>query len=124
MVGQFGSKDKMSRQKKERNDQDHLNMKAISNEELRGIINDDTIEELSVPENNENLEISINYVQTRETWNQTNIVVDNIFSFNVVVEIFEQDKDLEPRSIKEWRQQDDWYKLKEATKKFDFTTKA
>lgn len=62
MVGQFGSKDKMSRQKKERNDQDHLNMKAISNEELRGIINDDTIEELSVPENNENLEISINYV--------------------------------------------------------------
>lgn len=51
-------------------------------------------------------------------------MVDNIFSFNVAVEIFEQDKDLEPRSIKEWRQQDDWYKLKEATKKFDFTTKA
>ena len=47
-------------------------------------------------------------------WNQNNIVVDNIFSYNVAVEIMQQGEDFEPKSINECRQRNDWPKRKEA----------
>ena len=46
--------------------------------------------------------------------NRNNIVVDNTFSYNVAVEIMQQDEDLEPRSVNECRQRNDWPKWKEA----------
>ena len=57
---------------------------------------------------NENEEFSINYVSTRKKWNRNNLVVDNIFSYNVAVEIMQQDADLEPRYVNEGRQRNDW----------------
>ena len=56
----------------------------------------------------------MNYVSTRKLWNRNNIVVDNIFSYNIAVEIMQQDEDLEPRSVNECRQRNDWPKWKEA----------
>ena len=85
-------------------------MEAIAHEELRDIINNDTKVEVHVPENNENEEISINYVSTRKRWNRNNIVVDNIFAYNVAVEIMQQDEDLEPRSVNECIQRNYWSK--------------
>ena len=41
-------------------------------------------------------------------------MVDNIFSYNVAVEIMQQDEDLEPRSVNECRQRNDWPKWKDA----------
>ena len=41
-------------------------------------------EEDHVPENNE---ISINYVSTGDIWDRNKIVVDNIFSFKVAIDI-------------------------------------
>ncbi|XP_049399680.1 uncharacterized protein LOC125863687 [Solanum stenotomum] len=110
----IGSKDKNPQKRKGINDQDNHNMEATAHEELRDIINDDTKEEVHVPENNENEEISINYVSTRKMWNRNNIVVDNIFAYNVAVEIMQQDGDLEPRSVNECKQRNDWPKWKEA----------
>ena len=56
-----GSKDKNPQKKKGINDH---NVEAIAHEEIRDIINDDTTKEVHVLENNENKEISINYVST------------------------------------------------------------
>ena len=94
-------------------DDDH-NIEMISHEDLRDIINDDTTKEVHVLENNENEKISINYVSARIRWNRNNIVVDNIFAYNVAVEIMQQDEDFEPRSVSECRQRNDWLKWKEA----------
>ena len=41
-------------------------------------------------------------------------MVDNIFAYNVTIEIMQQDEDLEPRSVNECRQRNDWLKWKEA----------
>ena len=41
-------------------------------------------------------------------------MVDDIFYYNVAVEIMQQDEDLEPRSVNECRQRNDWPKWKEA----------
>ena len=43
-----------------------------------------SLEEEQVPENDE---ISIHYVSTREIWNRNKIVVDNVFSFKVALDI-------------------------------------
>ena len=39
-----------------------------------------------------------------------NIVVDNVFSYNVAAEIINQNEDLEPRSIEGCRNRNDWPK--------------
>ena len=63
MVNQLVSRIKILRKRKEINDQDDdHNIKAIAHKELRDIINDDTTKEVHVLKNNENKEISINYV--------------------------------------------------------------
>ena len=66
-------------------------MKEISQEETQVIIYDD--EEVQTSENNE---ISMNYVSKRKLWNQNNVVIDNIFAYNVAIEIMQQDEDFEP----------------------------
>lgn len=38
----------------------------------------------------------MNYVSTRKLWNRNNVVIDNIFAFNVAIEIMQQDEDFEP----------------------------
>ena len=50
----------------------------------------------------------------RKTWNQNEIDIDTIFSYNVARDIVEQNEDLEPTSIKECSRREDWSKWKEA----------
>ena len=56
--------------------------------------------EAQVPEK---YEISISYVHTREKWDRSNIVINNIFTFQVAYDIIKNDEDLKPRNIKECR---------------------
>ena len=46
-----------------------------------------------------NNEISINYVMTRKRWNRSNVVVDNIFAYNVALDIIFKNEDPEPKFI-------------------------
>ena len=57
-----------------------------------------TLDEVQVPENVDNHEISINYVSTEKRWNRDEINVDNIFAYAIVLEIMEESEDLEPKS--------------------------
>ncbi|WRX28465.1 Reverse transcriptase [Theobroma cacao] len=71
---------------------------------------------IDVPEINENEEISINYVMTRKRWNQNEINVDDIFTYNVALNIMKENEDLEPISIEECRYRNDWPMWKDAIK--------
>ena len=44
----------------------------------------------------ENCEISISFIHTREKWDQNNIVINNIFTFQVDFDIIRNDEDPEP----------------------------
>ncbi|RVX04725.1 Retrovirus-related Pol polyprotein from transposon RE1 [Vitis vinifera] len=68
-------------------------------------------EEAQVPEN---CEISVSYVQKGEKWDQKNIVINNIFAFQVASDIIRNDEDPEPRNVEECRHRNDWPKWKEA----------
>ena len=41
-------------------------------------------------------------------------MIDNIFAYNVAIEIMQQDEDIEPKSVHECRQRNDWPKWKDA----------
>ena len=58
-----------------------------------------SFEEDQVPENNE---ISIHFVHTREIWDRNKIIVDNIFSYKVVLDITRSnDNEYKPQTIDE-----------------------
>ena len=60
------------------------------------------LEDVQVPESSqdiENDEILINYVSIGEKWNQRKIVVENIFAYNVALNIIHEDEDLKLRTI-------------------------
>ena len=67
-------------------------------------------EEAQVPEN---CEISVSYVQTGEKWDRNNIVINNIFAFQVASDIIRNDEDPEPRNVEECRHRNDWLIWKE-----------
>ena len=50
-------------------------------------------EEAQIPEN---CEISVSYVHTREKWNRNNIVINNIFAFQVASEVIRNYEDPKP----------------------------
>ena len=68
-------------------------------------------EEVHVPENNE---ISISYVHRGEKWDRNNFNVNNIFAFQVALDIIQNDDDPEPQNTNECRQRNDWPKWREA----------
>ena len=43
------------------------------------------------------------YVMREKRWNQTNVVVDNIFAYNVALDIISEIEDYEPKSVQECR---------------------
>ena len=56
-------------------------------------------EEVKLPEN---CEISISYVHKSEKWDLNNFVVDNIFAFQVALDIIQNDDDdLKPQNVDE-----------------------
>ena len=67
-------------------------------------------EDKTIEDNNE---ILINYVMIRKIWNRTNIVVDNIFAYNIVVDIIFVNENL---VLEECRQRKNWYLWKETIK--------
>ncbi|XP_070033032.1 uncharacterized protein [Nicotiana tomentosiformis] len=110
----IGSKDKNPRKRKGANDQSDHNTEVVTQEEHKDIANDKTSREVQVPENDKNEEISISYVLTGKRWNRNNIVINNVFAYNVAIEIMQQDEDLEPKSVDECIQRNDWPKWEDA----------
>ena len=66
------------------------------------------------PEKNEVIENSINYVTTRKSWNRKEVVVNNVFAYNIALDVIIDDEDPEPKSVDECRQRIDWPKWKDA----------
>ena len=68
-----------------------------------------TIEQLSheiVPiQNNE--EISINYIHKIKIWDQNTTLIDDVFSFQVTMNIISNDEDQEPQKMNECRRRND-----------------
>ena len=62
---------------------------------------------------NESDEISINYVSTRKRWNRKEQVIDNIFAYAIALDVIKESEDIEPNSIEQCRQINDWPKWKE-----------
>ena len=58
----------------------------VRNEEL-------ALEEAQIPEN---YEISINYVHNREKCDRNKVIINNIFSFQMALDIIKYDEDPEP----------------------------
>ena len=102
-----GSKDKNPRKRKGSKDQV---------EELMALEESSVVipEEIQVPETYDNQEISINYVTIGQRWNRNKIDVDDIFAYNVALNIVNDNEDLELKSVEECRQRDDWPKWKDA----------
>ena len=69
-------------------------------------------EECKIPKDNN--EISINYVMTGKRWNRTHVIIDNIFAYNVALDIISENEDPEPKFVEECRHRKDWLRRKEA----------
>ena len=61
----------------------------------------------------ENCEISVSYVHTGKKQDRNNIVINNIFAFQVASDIIRNDEDPKPRNVEEYRHKNDWPKWKE-----------
>ena len=61
-------------------------------------------EEAQVPKN---YEISMNYVHNREKWDRNLVVINNIFAFQVTLDIIRNDEDPEPQNVEEYRNRND-----------------
>uniref|UniRef100_A0A2N9GX57 Reverse transcriptase Ty1/copia-type domain-containing protein n=2 Tax=Fagus sylvatica TaxID=28930 RepID=A0A2N9GX57_FAGSY len=128
-----GAKDKIPRKRKIQEKQVAAPEEAIPMKQATNIINlskncahkspeneppeEGTPEELSPEEEQvpENDEISIHYVSTGEIWDRNKIVVDNIFSFKVALDITRSnDHEIEPQTVEQCRRRNDWPKWKEA----------
>ena len=108
-----GSKDKNPRKKKGATN--HHGQKEVNTpEECVDINYEKAPEEVQVPENNDNEEISICYVYTGKRWNRKEANVDNNFACNVAFSIINENDDSEPKSVEECRRRKDWLKWKEA----------
>ena len=75
----MGSKDKNPQKRKGINDQDNGKFSSWDPSH-------NTWWNLLEVQTYENNEISMNYVSTGKRWDRTNIVIDNIFAYNVVIE--------------------------------------
>jgi hypothetical protein len=71
------------------------------------ITNHKTPEKVQVLKNSQNEEISISYVSIKKRWNRNEIIIDNIFSYNIS---FDENEDLEPKSVEKCQRRNDWPK--------------
>ena len=101
----IGSKDITPRKRRtngKKNDHEESNIENQIPEEIQN--EQIALEEVQVPENNE---ISISYVHMGEKWDQNNFDVNNIFAFQVALDIIQNDDDPEPQNMNECRQRND-----------------
>lgn len=68
----------------------------------------------SETENKNDLEISINYVNTGNLWSRKDINIDEIFSFSIACEITNENDDHEPITVNECQNRHDWKNWKDA----------
>ena len=108
----IGSKDITPRKRRTNGKQNDHEESNIENQIPEDIQNEQIApEEVQVPENNE---ISISYVHRGEKWDRNNFDVNNIFAFQVALDIIQNDDDPEPQNTNECRQRNDWPKWREA----------
>ena len=108
----IGSKDITPRKRRTNGKQNDHEESNIENQIPEEIQNEQIApEEVQVPENNE---ISISYVHGGEKWDRNNFDVNNIFVFQVALDIIQNDDDPEPQNTNECRQRNDWPKWREA----------
>ena len=108
----IGSKDITPRKRKtyeKKNGHEESNIENQISEEIQN--EQIAPEEVRVPENNE---ISISYVHRGEKWDRNNFDVNNIFAFQVALDIIQNDDDPKPQNTNECRQRNDWPKWREA----------
>jgi hypothetical protein len=79
-----------------------------TNEDIKTLNESSDIIDISVPEETdqvpdiqENKEISMNYVTSGIEWNRNNVNVDDVFTYNIALNIINNNEDHEPRSIKD-----------------------
>ena len=108
----IGSKDITPRKRRTNGKQNDHEESNIENQIPEEIQNEQIApEEVHVPENNE---ISISYVHRGEKWDRNNFDVNNIFAFQVALDIIQNDDDSKPQNTNECKQRNDWPKWKEA----------
>ena len=66
--------------------------------------------EIVLIHNNE--EISINYIHKGKIWDRNTTLIDDVFSFQVAMDILSNDEDQEPQNMNECRLRNDWLKWK------------
>ena len=94
--------------------EEHTNVKGLNDELITPA--EASIEQLSheiVPVHN-NEEISINYIHKGKIWDQNTTLIDDVFSFQVAMDIIRNDEDQEPQNMNECRCRNNWLKWKEA----------
>jgi len=117
-----GSKDKNPRKKRGLNDQ--LEKSRLDQESQNADSDkiqspeEDAPEELApeehTPEENEMIENAINFVTTGKRWNRNEVIINNIFAYNVALDVIAENENHEPQSMTECRQRSDWPKWEEA----------
>jgi len=92
--------------------QDDLIEKVEIPKDSFDIINDLIPEEPKVPDIVENDEILINYVKNHIIWNQNEVNIDEIFAYNLTMNVMSANEDQELMIIEDCRQRNDWPKMK------------
>ena len=118
----IGSKDKNPRKRKGADKHNDPNVQECVPEETQNkqecvpeVTQDKTNQEMKNPEDIENHEISIDYVNTGGLWNHNKMEnIDEIFSYSVACDVVNGSEDPEPRSVTECQNRPDWTKWKDA----------
>lgn len=76
--------------------------------------NPDIPEEISELETQVNEELLISSINDEINLDRLKITMDNVFAYNVALNLMQESEDLKPKSVKECRRRDDWPKWKEA----------
>ena len=115
----IGSKDTISRKRKSvisMTPEEHITVKPQVDKQVAPI--EAPVKELSLSDvsvhNNE--EISINYIHEGRIWDRNTTHINNVFSFQVAMNIIRIDEDQEPKNVNECRHRNDWLKWKEVIK--------
>ena len=122
-----GVKDKIPQKRKVQEKQVAIYKEAIPRKQVTEIIDLSKTYEKKSPENKpfeelspekdqvlENNEISIHYVHTGEIWDRNKIVVNNIFSYKVALDITRSNaNEYGPQTVGECQRRNDWPMWKE-----------
>ena len=110
----IGSKDKNPRKKKGTEKQDALNITKSVPKAIQSVP-EETQSIQGEIQNEENHEISIDFINTGKLWDRTEMEnIDEIFSYAVACDIVNGNEDPEPRSLTECQHRQDWLKWKDA----------